>query len=45
MAREAITINKAVIAPGQRHYGYLNVGMLAARTEVRIPFQVLHGAA
>jgi len=33
------------IQPGTRGFGYLNVGMRAARTELRIPFQVVHGAS
>jgi predicted deacylase len=43
MTREPIVIDGNTIEPGQRFYGYLSVGMLAARTEVRIPYQVLHG--
>lgn len=43
MARETITVAETDVAPGARGYGYLHSGYLAARTEVRIPFQVLNG--
>lgn len=43
MAREPITVGGVTVQPGERAYGYLHVGYLAAGTEVRIPFQVLHG--
>ncbi|MCU0495046.1 MAG: succinylglutamate desuccinylase/aspartoacylase family protein [Chloroflexaceae bacterium] len=45
MTRTSITIGNFTVEPGQRGLGYLHAGMLAGRTEVRIPVQVLHGAA
>ncbi|NJM07721.1 hypothetical protein HC891_18315, partial [Candidatus Gracilibacteria bacterium] len=45
MARETITVGGFSVAPGARGYGYLHVGHLAARTEVRIPLQVVNGAS
>jgi uncharacterized protein len=45
MTRETINVAGISVEPGQRGYGYLHVGYLAARTEVRIPLQVLNGAA
>ena len=45
MSRQAITVAGVTIAPGEHAYGFLHVGELAACTEVRIPFAVLHGAA
>lgn len=44
MAREALRIGGIEVQSGSRGFGYLHVGYLAARTEVRIPFQVVHGA-
>ena len=44
MTRQPITIADVTVQPGERAYGFLHVGYLAALTEVRIPFQVLHGA-
>lgn len=44
MARNSITIGGVTVAPGEKGFGYLHVGYLAARTEVRVPFQVVHGA-
>ncbi len=44
MSRQPITIGNLTVAPGERGFGFLHVGYLAARTEVRIPFQVVHGA-
>lgn len=41
---ESIQIGNATIKPGERAFGYLSVGTLAARTEVRIPYQVINGA-
>ncbi|MCZ7567136.1 MAG: succinylglutamate desuccinylase/aspartoacylase family protein [Ardenticatenaceae bacterium] len=43
--RESIQVGSTTIKPGERAYGYLPVGVLAARTEVRIPFQVVNGAS
>lgn len=45
MPRETITVGGVIVEPGQRAYGSLYAGHLAARTEVRIPFQVLNGMA
>jgi predicted deacylase len=42
--RDAIRVGELTVRPGERAFGFLHVGYLAARTEVRIPFQVLHGA-
>jgi predicted deacylase len=44
MPRKAIKVGGVTIQPGTKGFGYLHVGLLAARTEVRVPFQVLHGA-
>jgi uncharacterized protein len=44
MGRVPIQVGTTTIAPGTRAYGFLHCGYLAARTEVRIPFHVLHGA-
>lgn len=44
MTRVKLTVGGITVEPGQRAYGYLHVGYLAARTEVRIPLQVLNGA-
>jgi uncharacterized protein len=41
---EAIQVGSVTVQPGERAFGFLHVGYLAARTEVRIPFQVLNGA-
>ena len=43
MARDSISIGGITVAAGQKAFGYLHVGYLAGRTEVRIPFQVIHG--
>ncbi|MDR7468134.1 MAG: succinylglutamate desuccinylase/aspartoacylase family protein [Armatimonadota bacterium] len=43
MARGAIRVGEVTVRPGERAFGFLHIGYLAARTEVRIPFQVLHG--
>lgn len=43
MARDHITIGNVTVAPGEKGFGFLHVGYLAAGTEVRIPFQVVHG--
>lgn len=45
MSKATITVAGMTVAPGERGYGYLHVGYLAARTEVRIPLQVLNGAS
>ncbi|MCW5849478.1 MAG: succinylglutamate desuccinylase/aspartoacylase family protein [Anaerolineae bacterium] len=44
MAREPIHIGGITVEAGSRGFGFLHVGYLAGRTEVRIPFQVVHGA-
>lgn len=44
MPREAITISNVTVQPGEKGFGFLHVGYLAGRTEVRVPFQVVHGA-
>ncbi len=44
MSRSAIEIAGKTVQPGTRDSGYLHVGVLAAGTEVRVPYQVLHGA-
>lgn len=41
---ETIRVGSASVKPGERAFGYLTVGQLAAGTEVRIPYQVLNGA-
>ena len=43
MAREAIRVGDVTVRPGERRFGFLHVAYLAAKTEVRVPFQVLHG--
>jgi predicted deacylase len=43
MARHAIEVGGVKVQPGERRFGFLHVAYLAAKTEVRIPFQVLHG--
>ncbi len=43
MARAAIDVGGITVLPGQRKFGFLHVACLAAGTEVRIPFHVLHG--
>lgn len=43
-AKDVVTLGGVTIAPGTRGFGYLHVGLLAARTEVRVPFQVINGA-
>lgn len=45
MAREPITVADVTVEPGERAFGFLHVGELAACTQVRIPFQVIHGAS
>lgn len=44
MARSDIQMAGRSIRPGSRKFGHLHVGTLAAGTEVRVPYQVLHGA-
>lgn len=44
MGRQAVTVQGTTVQPGERGFGFLHVGYLAARTEVRIPFQVINGA-
>lgn len=41
---QPIQVGSTTVQPGERAFGFLHVGYLAARTEVRIPFQVLNGA-
>jgi predicted deacylase len=43
MAREAIEVGGITVRPGESKFGFLHVAYLAAKTEVRIPFQVVHG--
>lgn len=43
MGREAIKIGDIAVRPGERKFGFLHVAYLAAKTEVRIPFHVVHG--
>jgi uncharacterized protein len=45
MARQAIEVGGVRVQPGERKFGFLHVAELAAKTEVRVPFTVLHGAA
>jgi len=45
MSRQPITVADVAVAPGERGFGFLRAGELAACTEVRIPFQAIHGAA
>jgi predicted deacylase len=40
---DTVEVGSTSVKPGERAYGFLSVGQLAARTEVRIPFQVLNG--
>ena len=44
MPHDPVHLAGQTFAPGTRGYGYLHVTTLAARTEVRVPFQVIHGA-
>jgi uncharacterized protein len=44
MPKASVELAGQTIAPGQKGYGYLHVGYLAARTEVRVPWQVVNGA-
>ena len=44
MARETIEVPGTTVEPGTRAYTYLHSGYLAARTEVRIPLQIINGA-
>lgn len=44
MSKSDVTIAGQSIAPGEKGFGYLHVGTLAARTEVRVPYQVINGA-
>lgn len=41
---KAIEIGNITVNPGERAFGDFKVGSLAARTEVRIPYQVINGA-
>lgn len=45
MPRQEIAVADVTVAPGERGFGFLRAGELAAGTEVRIPFQAIHGAA
>lgn len=40
---DPITIDSTTVQPGERAFGSFTVGQLAARTEVRIPYQVING--
>ncbi|GEM_PF-1952756 len=44
MARASISVGNVTVTPGERAYGSLYCGSLAARTEVRVPLHVVHGA-
>jgi predicted deacylase len=44
MARRAIEVGGVRVQPGESKFGFLHIAYLAAKTEVRVPFQVLHGA-
>ena len=44
MSDKAITCGGITAQPGERKYGYLHVGYMAANTECRIPLQILNGA-
>jgi predicted deacylase len=44
MSKAAIELAGVTIPAGERGFGYLHVNTLAARTEVRVPFQVINGA-
>ncbi len=44
MSKSAVDIAGNSIPPGERGFGYLHVGRLAAGTEVRVPYQVINGA-
>ena len=44
MSKQAVTLAGNTIQPGEKGFGYLHVGRLAAGTEVRIPYQVINGA-
>lgn len=41
---DTIKVGSSLVKSGERAYGYLTVGQLAAGTEVRIPYQILNGA-
>lgn len=43
MAREVIEVGGITVRPGKSKFGFLHVAYLAAKTEVRIPFHVIHG--
>jgi predicted deacylase len=40
---QPIQVGDTRVAPGERAFGYLSIGHLAAGTEVRIPYQVING--
>ena len=44
MSGKSITCGDITAKPGERKYGYLHVGYMAANTECRIPLQILNGA-
>jgi predicted deacylase len=41
--RQTIEVGGVKVQPGERQFGFLHVAYLAAKTEVRVPFTVLHG--
>jgi predicted deacylase len=45
MPKEAVELAGNTIRPGEKGFGYLHVGTLSARTEVRVPYQVINGAS
>ena len=44
MSDRTMTCGDITAKPGERKYGYLHVGYMAANTECRIPLQILNGA-
>lgn len=43
MTKASVQLAGSTIAPGEKGFGFLHVGYLAARTEVRVPWQVING--
>jgi predicted deacylase len=39
----SVTIGSTTVNPGERGFGYLTIGHLAAGTEVRVPYQIIVG--
>lgn len=44
MIRKLVNIGGLEVKPGMKAHGYMDVGVLAGGTQVRVPIQVLHGA-